>query len=119
MPQWVIDEYKSVSGTSPIRAFIDSLEGRDLAEAVALIRLLQERGNTIREPRSKALGNGLYELRGKQVRIFYIFFPGRRVVLLDGIIKKQDRIPSGDLRRVRGYQQEIAEREKGKRGGSK
>jgi len=44
---------------------------------------------------------GLFELRGHQVRMFYIFLPGRRAVMLDGMIKKQDGIPSEVLERVR------------------
>ena len=37
-----------------------------------------------RRPQSGALGDGLFELRGKQVRLFYVFLPGRLIVLLDG-----------------------------------
>jgi hypothetical protein len=56
---------------------------------------------------------GLFELRGHQVRIFYMFLPGRRVVLLDGMIKKQDEIPPEVLKRVRGYRAAVeAEQEK-------
>jgi hypothetical protein len=51
------------------------------------------------------------ELRsGHQVRIFYCFQPGRLIVLLDGIVKKQDRIPPADLARVLGYQREVERR---------
>lgn len=43
-------------------------------------------------PNAKNLGGGLYELRGTQIRIFYCF-RGRRIVLLDGTIKKRMDIP--------------------------
>ena len=45
--------------------------------------------------------------REGQIRIFYLFRPGRRIVLLDGIIKKQDKIPRDVLKRVRRYMQEV------------
>ena len=81
-----------------MRDFIQSLTGQDEVDAVALVKLIEERGNQLREPQSKALGKGLYELRRNQVRIFCMFGPGRRVVtLLSGIVKKQDRIPQGAL----------------------
>jgi len=64
-------------------------------------------GNQLRPPRSEPLGDGLFELRGHQVRIFYGFRPGRRIVLLDGMVKKRDKIPTRVLERVRGYQQEV------------
>ena len=60
-------------------------------------------------PASIASGQpGLSEMRsGHQVRIFYMFLPGRRIVLLDGIIKKTDDIPKDDLKRVRQYKREV------------
>ncbi len=97
--------------SGPIRAFLDSLEKRDLADALALIKLAEARGNELREPHSKALGLGLYELRGKQVRIFYVFGPGRHVItLLSGIIKKQDRIPASALAQARRFKTDLETR---------
>lgn len=61
----------------------------------------------IRPPRSKKVDDNLFELRGHQVRVFYMFLPGRRIVLLDGIIKKTDEIPKRDLQRVRQYKREV------------
>jgi hypothetical protein len=54
------------------------------------------------------LGNGLFELRGKQVRLFYVFVPGRLIVLLDGEVKKRNDIPPRTLARIRGLQAEVA-----------
>ena len=105
---WAIEEYRTASGESPVRMFLGSIERRDLADALALIKLAEERGNQLREPHSKALGGGLYELRGKQVRLFYVFGPGRRVItLLSGIIKKQDRIPESALAQARRFKADL------------
>jgi phage-related protein len=91
-----------------VRNFIRGLRSdRDFDEAAALLKLLAEKGNLLREPRSKALGQGLFELRGKQVRIFYVFRPGRRIVLLDGLVKKQSQIPKDTLDALRVLQNEV------------
>lgn len=63
---------------------------------LALIKLAETLGNKLREPHSKALGDGLFELRRNQVRLFYMFEPGQITRLLGGLVKKQDRIP-GDV----------------------
>lgn len=111
--RWAIEEYRTATGESPIRVFLDSLEKRDLADALALIKLAEARGNELRGPHSKALGAGLYELRGKQVRIFYMFGPARHVItLLSGIIKKQDRIPASALAQARGFKADLEARVK-------
>jgi hypothetical protein len=56
------------------------------------------------------LGDGLFELRGKQVRLFYVFLPGRLIVLLDGEVKKRDDIPPRTLARMRVLQAEATGR---------
>jgi hypothetical protein len=56
------------------------------------------------------LGDGLFELRGKQVRLFYVFLPGRLIVLLDGEVKKRDDIPTRTLARMRVLRAEVAGR---------
>ncbi len=91
-----------------MRDFFSGLDDdRAFDEAAALIKLAQERGNPLRKPRSEPSGDGLFELRGKQVRIFYVFRPGRRIVLLDGMIKKRDDIPRDVLDHLRRLQKEV------------
>jgi hypothetical protein len=97
----------TAGGESPVRTFLSGLQGRDRIEAFALIKLLEERGNTLKLPRSRSLGEGLCELRGSQVRIFYVFRPQRKIVLLDGMLKKQGDIPPAVLKRLRKLQREI------------
>ena len=114
-PPWTLDAYESGQGERPALSFIQGLEGRNESEAIALVELLRERGNSLRRPQSRALGEGLFELRGKEVRIFYIFLPNRVAVLLDGETKKRDDIPARTLERVRGYQKEVVLRKRASR----
>lgn len=107
---WRIDEYRTTTGETPVRTFIAGLPQDAKAQAVALIKLAETLGNTLREPHSKALGDGLFELRRNQVRLFYIFEPGQIIRLLGGMMKKQDRIPSDVLTQMRGYQKDARER---------
>jgi hypothetical protein len=110
--RWTIDAYTTGQGEAPVWSFIRGLAGRDRVEAIALVKLLEEQGNRLRRPHSGVLGDGLFELRGKQVRIFYMFLPGRLIMLLAGEIKKRDAIPAKTLALVRGYQQEVLRRQR-------
>jgi len=112
---WTVEDFETDGGERPVRSFIDGLVGRDLSEAIALVKLVEDRGNRLRAPHSKALGGGLFELRGKQVRIFYVFARGRRVILLSGIVKKRSEIPARALARARRIQADWERRERGKR----
>ena len=107
--QWTVVEYEHPSGEAPVLSFLQTLTGDAKAEAIALVRIIAERGNALRAPLSKALGAGVFELRGRSsgVRIFYTFKPGRVIVLLDGIVKKRGDIPPAVLARVRRFRTEV------------
>ena len=104
---WTIDEYVTARGENLVLAFLSRQTGKVKAEAIALLKLLKERGNLLGMPHSRPLGGNLFELRGNQVRIFYMCGRGHRITLLDGMLKKQDRIPARVLDRVRRFQREL------------
>ena len=58
-------------------------------------------GPHLGEPHSKAMGDGLLELRLKGAegiaRVMYCTLVGRRVVMLHSFIKKSDKTPAADL----------------------
>lgn len=106
-PIWRILRYALDTGHSPVRAFLESLIGAYREDALALLAQLQREGNRLRPPVSKLVETGLFELRGYQIRLFYCFLPGRRIILLDGMIKKQDKIPLDVMKRLRKYHRDV------------
>lgn len=101
--------YQTPRGERPAATFVEQLPEAARAEVAALLAALRERGNLLRAPYSKALGDGLFELRSVKhaVRVFYMFLPGQQIVLLDGIVRKRDDIPAAVLRRIRLLQSEV------------
>ena len=66
-----------------------------------------------REPLSKALGDGLLELRhvGKlNTRVFWFFMKGRRIVAVHGLRNKSRAIPARDLETARSRMTDWLER---------
>ena len=106
---WNLAFYRTPRGERPAATFVEQLPEPARAEVAALLAALRERGNLLRPPHSKALGNGLFELRSLKhaVRVFYMFLPGQQIVLLGGIVKKRDDIPAAVLRRIRLLQSEV------------
>ncbi len=106
---WNLAFYQTPRGERPAAVFVEQLPEPARAEVAALLIALRERGNLLRPPHSKALGEGLFELRSVKhaVRVFYMFLPGQQIVLLDGIVKKRDDIPAAVLRRIRLLQSEV------------
>jgi phage-related protein len=102
MAEWVIEEHKTAIGRSHFAEFVAGLTDRiDVKDTAVLISALRGLGNRLREPRSKSLDSGLFELRGTRVRLYYGFLPGRRTILLGGYVKKRTDTPAGLLRLMR------------------
>lgn len=65
------------------------------AKLFRLLELLEEKGNTLREPYSKSLDDGIFEIRAKQgsniTRVLYFFYIGNKIILTNGFIKKSQK----------------------------
>ena len=66
-----------------------------------ILLLLEEFGNELREPYSKVLDEGIFELRVKEgvniSRILYFFISGRKIILTNGFIKKTQKTPKREI----------------------
>ena len=111
-----IEFYKTADGKCPVEAFLISLNIRMRAKALRAINLLADFGNTLREPDSKPLGDGIFELRVKLgtdiVRIIYFFCEGKAVVLTNGFVKKTQNTPDNYIRQARIYRADYLKRRK-------
>jgi len=96
-----VDYYELPSGEKPVAQFINSLDEKMRAKALGSINILAEFGNTLREPYSKAIGDGLFELRIKFssdiTRIFYFFVVDNKIILTNGFVKKTRRTPPNEI----------------------
>lgn len=85
------------SGKSPVRDFIDSLDGSSQRKFFFVKGLLEEFGHKLPQPHAKYVGDDIFELRftGKEggIRILYFFFYRDKVILTNGFIKKTDKLP--------------------------
>ena len=78
------------------------------------IVLLRDNGNKLRKPESKALGDGILELRAKVgtdiSRVLYFFIIGRKIILTNGFIKKSQRTPEAVLDLAKRYRADYLSR---------
>jgi len=84
-------------GERPVKEFICKLTMKERAKIFAYLDELKQQGHNLRRPMADYLGDGIYELRPKDNRIFYFFFLRETAVLLHAIRKDTDKIPEGDL----------------------
>ena len=79
------------------------------------IETLQNNGNDLREPYSKYIDDGIFELRAKVgsdiSRVLYFFFTGKRVVLTNGFVKKTQKTPAKEIELAKKYRKDFLLRE--------
>ena len=84
-----------------VLAEIESWPVDVVADYARLVELVAEYGPNLRLPHSRALGDGLFELRPRGRsgigRAFYCFIVGRRIVVLHAFVKKSQHTPDREL----------------------
>jgi len=101
-----VEFYETATGACPVRDFLDELQRSDPNDFAAVVAGLAKLRNPQyhREPLSKALGGGLFELRhvGKlNTRVLWFFVKNRRIIAVHSIRNKGRAIPDRDLATAR------------------
>ena len=108
--------YQQKDGTAPASEFIDKCEIKMQAKILGLLEILQERGYQLREPYSKLLDDGIFELRAKQgsdiSRVLYFFCVGKKIIVTNGFVKKTPKTPKSEIEKAKKYRQDYLERMK-------
>jgi phage-related protein len=99
---FTVEFYETGAGVCPVREFLDELKASDPDDFAAVVAGLARLRNRQyhREPLSKALGGGLFELRhvGKlNTRVLWFFMKNRRIVAVHGIRHKGQAISARDI----------------------
>jgi len=96
---FIVKFFTTARGDSPVKNFLDSLDGPSLAKAIKTLELLQNHGPSLPPPYSKKLVSGIYELRTSgqiAVRILYTNHKGI-YYLLHAFKKQTQKAPLKEL----------------------
>ncbi|MFI3255653.1 MAG: type II toxin-antitoxin system RelE/ParE family toxin [Eubacteriales bacterium] len=113
--QFEIIPYDKPDGTLPAFEFLNELPKKLKAKTHREIFLLAEFGTEVRGEATKHLEDGIFEIRSKQssdiARVLYFFMIGKKIVLTNGFIKKQQRTPRSEIELAKKYRAEYLSRE--------
>jgi len=102
MSKFKVIFYETETGACPIEDFLSSLDLKMRVKLIGLLEILEEKGPFLREPYSKHLEDGIFELRCKQgnslTRVLYFFYCGGTIVLTNGFVKKTQKTPRKELK---------------------
>lgn len=97
--------YEKENGEQPAKEFMLSLDKKLRAKLADTIMILQDNGYELREPYSKHISEGIFELRAKQgsdiTRVMYFFYVDRHIILTNGFIKKTQKTPQSEIEKAK------------------
>ena len=106
--------YETENKKKPVEDFLNDLDIKMKRKALQEIKLLQECGNSLKEPYSKHIQDGLFELRIKQSsnisRIFYFFYIEKKIILVSGFVKKTQKTPPSEIKKALEYKKDYERR---------
>ena len=118
MAKYLVEFFEKDDGSEPVKEFLDSLDIKMAAKMMRAIAILQENGTELREPYSKNIEDGIFELRAKVgsdiTRVLYFFFIERRIILTNGFVKKTPKTPNNELEKAKAFRKEYKKREERK-----
>ena len=84
------------------------------AKLFGLVSILEQYGNQLREPYSKPLGDGIFELRAKVgtdiSRVLYFFYFNNKIVFTNGFVKKTQKTPRNEILKAKKYREDYIKR---------
>ena len=99
--------YETVDGKIPAKEFLIGLDYDLRAKMIRTLELLQKNGPSLREPYSKELEDGIFELRarfGSNIcRLLYFYDDGKIVLLTNGFVKKTQKAPKQEIELAKTY----------------
>jgi len=106
--------YEKENGERPVKDFLLSLDKKMQAKLLGLLDVLEEKGNELREPYSKHLDDGIFELRGKVgndiSRVLYFFYYEGKIIVTNGFIKKTQKTPRKQIKVAKERRKDYIER---------
>lgn len=109
-----MDFYEKENGEQPAKEFMLSLDKKLRAKLADTIIILQDNGYELREPYSKHISEGIFELRAKQgsdiTRVMYFFYIDRHIILTNGFIKKTQKTPQSEIEKAKRYRSDYLKR---------
>ena len=110
MDKFTVEFYEKENGEIPVELFLNSLDIKMRSKLLMVLNVLQEKGNQLREPYSKHLEDGIFEVSTDISRVLYFFYYGGKIILTNGFIKKTQKTPSEEIRRAKNYRKDYLEK---------
>lgn len=112
--KFTIEFYERENGDIPVEEFLLGLDKKMRAKILGIMGILQEKGNQLREPYSKHLDDGIFEIKAKVgtdiSRVLYFFYYEGKIIFTNGFVKKTQKTPKSEIEKAKMYRSNYLER---------
>lgn len=117
--KFIVEFFEKDNNTCPAEEFLFSLNNKMAAKMFGIIEVLEEKGNLLREPYSKHIDDGIFEIRVKVgndiARVMYFFYVGKKIILTNGFVKKTQKTPKTEILLAKKFRKEYLDRLEGEK----
>lgn len=114
MDKFRIEFYTKENGRKPAKDFLLNQDKKMRAKLSGILAIMEESGSQLREPYSKYLEDGIFEIRGKVgnniARVLYFFCIENRIILTNGFVKKTQKTPKKEIELAKQYRNDFLKR---------
>lgn len=114
MAGYIVEFFEDDKGKRPVEEFLNTLDVKMRAKAVRILEILQMNGPGLREPYSKHLEDGIFEIRARAgsniTRVLYFFYFDGKIILTNGFVKKTQKTPAKELKLAKKRRNQYLER---------
>ena len=109
--------YNKLNGEYPVEQFLELLPVKVSKKIIWVVYLIEDLERVPAQYFSKLTDtDGIWEFRiklGSNIYRVFAFFDGHKVILTNGLVKKTQKTPEGDIRRAEEYKKEYLNRKHG------
>lgn len=109
-----VDFYITKTGSCPMIDYLNTLDNKTKAKVMSNIQTLSLRGNQLKEPFTKSIDDGIFELRtitqNTNERSLFFFMKGKKIIMTNGFTKKVNKTPRKEIDKAKKYRDEFLSR---------
>lgn len=98
--KFTVEWYFNSNGRSLAQEFFLELTVAQRDKLLFLVRLLADKGKIFNKEKFMHEGDQIYALKSDQARFLCFFFEGSKIIITNGFIKKQNKIPLRELEKA-------------------
>lgn len=95
-----------INGVCEAEEYVKGLSEKERSKLMPLLQYTARAGTIKNEQKFKSIGDGLFEFKGFQSRMFCFFDEGRIIILTHGCIKKRDKLDPAEVKKARSRREE-------------